>query len=213
MLLICLILFTVHPQLAAGVDTSVGKDDVEVVEDVVAVPVASEVGKPRNTLTVIGRLHPVLIHFPIALLYLLLIVEIGAFCLRLQRFKDHQLEYYEEDGRNRKSVASSPVLEIVARWVVIGAALSFVPAAATGFLRAGELPSSEAVDILWHRNAALAAAVLTLTAAVLRTSTPAGKHGTKLYVYYFLLISGALLIALAGHMGGELVYGEDYLPF
>ncbi len=79
-------------------------------------------------------------------------------------------------------------------------------------LRLNELsPSAERLQTAMnHRNVMLAAAILVGSAAGLRF----GKRelGSLKHLYLALLVASFVLIAVGGHLGAALVYGEDFLP-
>jgi uncharacterized membrane protein len=137
-------------------------------------------------------MHPALVHFPIAWVFLLLLLEAWALLAR-------------RDDLHR---AGLPLLVL--------ACVSFVPAALTGFLRAsamGNDPEFRALMIP-HRNMNIAAGAACLAALVLRARRGNAAGGAKARWPYLLLVgTGAALLLAAGHLGGKLVFGPGYLPF
>jgi uncharacterized membrane protein len=105
------------------------------------------------------------------------------------------------------------------RWgfyTLTGTILSFVPAMTTGFLNARNQLSSSAdrlALITTHRNLIIAMGTICVAAFVLRVSRRAGLTDVSRRVYLCLIYIAAGLIGLAGHLGGKLVFGVDYLPF
>jgi uncharacterized membrane protein len=133
----------------------------------------------------LGRLHPLLVHFPIALL---LVAAALTFL-----------------GARRERWASA-----VGVCLALGA-LGAVAAAGSGWLNAAHdsQPRSLEETLFWHRWCGVATAVLsviawygarptTRLALARRTSRPA-------------LLAAVATIVWGGHLGGELVYGEGYL--
>jgi len=147
---------------------------------------------PRDPVVIFGRLHPALVHFPIAWIVLLLLLE----CMHLKR--ETKINY---------------LFLNVLPWLVVA---SFIPALISGFLRFDELPQEQ--DFVGpasiHRNLMLATFLSLVLSLVCRFFTQ--KKRNKLfwqYCYLGLLVLAVVLGTLGGHEGGELVYGDDHLPF
>jgi uncharacterized membrane protein len=132
-----------------------------------------------------GRLHPLLIHFPIALVLAAVIAEAVALT--------------GDDARWR-TVATANAQ---------AGALFAVLAAAAGWLLAGR-PGGDTPPLLeWHRWIGSLAAVAAVVAAA--TASAAGGRGRSAIWMYRLALAGAgLLVAIAGHLGGVLVWGADF---
>lgn len=153
-------------------------------------PPASDRGRLE---LLVGRVHPMLVHFPTALLLAAALAEMM--------------------GALRGSSGSSTS----ARFCVALGALGAVAAAITGWQRAQAfvpLPGTEShVDI--HRWLAVATAgyalLLTLVGVWARErSTQVRSPGLGLFRWGLLL--GAALVAVTAHYGGTLVFGADF-PF
>jgi len=134
-----------------------------------------------------GRLHPLLVHFPIGLVLVAAGAELLAILMR------------------------QPVSSAVAQANIrVGAALA-AAAAVAGWLLARQ-PDFEASRALeWHRWLAVAAtsgAILTAAATVVAKRSPAA-----LWIYRALLLTSAAAVAVTGHLGGSLVWGADFLHF
>ena len=67
--------------------------------------------------------------------------------------------------------------------------------------------------IIKHRNVMLAALGCTVVALVLRLWRKNQLAGAVYYAYLGFLLVATALMSLGGHLGGKLVFGEDYLPF
>jgi uncharacterized membrane protein/mono/diheme cytochrome c family protein len=136
-----------------------------------------------------ARLHPVLVHFPIALLF----VAAGSECLRLIR-------------RNTK------VSPVSIACCLIGAA-SAAAAAGSGWINAAtqihDSSQQQAVDL--HRWVGLAAAALGVLGASLAIALRRNPGRRVSLIYAAVLTLAAAGSGVAGHLGGSLVYGEDYL--
>jgi len=135
-----------------------------------------------------GRVHPMLVHFPIALLLVAGVVELFRFVTR----------------REQPSALAFGCL-------VFGA-LGAAAAAGSGWLYAEHDPPGRRVAELleWHRWTAVvcaAAALLAIPAALLRRGA---EGGARVWIYRVLISVAVVGAGGAGHLGGELVYGEGY---
>lgn len=136
----------------------------------------------------LGRLHPMLVHFPIALLVMAAVAEFVRF-------------------RPREALSG------VAFFCVSFGALAALFAAATGYLNADlERHSRSLADILdSHRVAGTVLAAFALVTWILMAIHRAGRVAALVVPYRLSLIVTALLVAPVGHLGGTLVFGEGYL--
>lgn len=141
-----------------------------------------------------GRLHPILVHFPIALVTAAAAIEVW----RLLR---------RERG---VSGASAPLL--------MAAAITALAATGSGWLNAAWEHGGDASDHLTrHRwlGTIIAFALLGVAIVAMRArrqaSTLGGSAGSFVIAQRFGALGGAAVVALVGHLGGELVHGEDYL--
>ena len=146
---------------------------------------------PTTLFGVMGRLHPALVHLPIAWTLLLCLVELIAL------------------ARPQEGWRSAGLYLSILTW------LSFLPAALTGLLRLEQLPQDpEALaPALLHRNIMYIAAGLASTVALLRVLAKNRLTGPRRLVYLALVCLTFALVGLGAHLGGKLVYGDDYLPF
>jgi uncharacterized membrane protein len=135
-------------------------------------------------MTLAGRLHPLLVHFPIAFVLLAAISEIAAMTTR------------------------HPTWHVVARATVRAGALASVAAAIAGWLLAGAPDVGTAIELEWHRWLALGATAGVLAAA---TATAARPSTAGRWLYRVFLFASAAGIALAAHIGARLVWGADFL--
>lgn len=134
-----------------------------------------------------GRVHPMLVHFPIALL-------IAAAVLEMLRRK----------GRERPARGA---------YACLGMAAFFgVAAAAAGWLNAALEPHSRslATTLTNHRWLGVATASCALLAFLFATLQRFGWAGAAT-PYRGLLLLAAILVMPTGHLGGTLVFGKDYL--
>jgi uncharacterized membrane protein len=134
----------------------------------------------------IGKFHPLLVHFPIALVLAAAAAELVAI------------------ATPRPAWRTVAVANIRA-----GAAIGIVTAI-TGWLFA----SSPAVDVTtsleWHRWLGLAGAAGAIGAALLSSRLHGASRRSAL-AYRCLLFVTALLVAITGHLGGTLVWGAGFL--
>jgi len=137
-------------------------------------------------MALIGRLHPMLIHFPIALVIAAVAAESAATATGDDRWR----------------------LVAVAN-VRVGAAFALV-AAAAGW-RLALAPGAEMTPLLeWHRWVGSIGAGVTIAAAI-ATFGAGGPSSIKLSIYRVALFGAGALVAVAGHLGATLVWGADFL--
>ena len=133
----------------------------------------------------LGRLHPLLVHFPIGLLVVALLLEILTI------------------GGKRKGLREG------INWMIyIGAGFAVFSALFGWFLKTQEAYTGDLVDN--HQYAGIATAVLAIvTAIILKNSLK--KTIVNLKAYRFMLFATVVLLTIAGHLGANLTHGEDYL--
>lgn len=138
-----------------------------------------------------GRTHPMLVHFPIALLIAGVLFEFIAIIVRKDRTKP-----------------SSAGLACV----VVGA-LGAGAAAWAGWLNADlETHGRGVADLMeTHRWLGIIAASLAGLALVAGLIGVSGKARAMTAVYRIALVLAAGVVGAAGHWGGSMVYGEGYL--
>jgi uncharacterized membrane protein len=136
-------------------------------------------------MAIIGRLHPLLIHFPIVLVFVAVAAE-SASALR----KDDRWRWVAVS--NLRAAAVCGVLAAVAGWRL----------AATGDVDATAL-------LEWHRWLGTAGAAVTAAAAA--TTWLDRRFGSRgVWIYRIALLGAAGLVGIAGHLGGLLVWGVNY---
>ena len=140
----------------------------------------------RRVFQLIGKFHVLVIHFPIGLIAAAAAVESWRM---LRRHQD-----------------ISPVVRFCvyfgAAGAVVAAVLGWVHAPFSGY------DASAAGTLLLHRWAGVAAATGAVVAATL--SELDNLSGRRSLTCRFTLFGAALLIGAAGHLGGTLVYGDDF---
>lgn len=133
----------------------------------------------------LGRLHPLLVHFPIGLLF-------TGFILELLTLKG-----------KRKGLRDG-----ISFMVYIGAGFAVFSALFGWFLKTQEDYTGNLVDN--HQYTGIATAVLALiTALVLKSSLKKSPLNFKAYRIVFLMT--VVLLTIAGDLGANLTHGEDYL--
>jgi uncharacterized membrane protein len=137
-------------------------------------------------MALIGRLHPMLVHFPIGLVLIAAVAEVVAMMTDLRKWR---------------TVAVANVR----------AGAVFTLGAAIAGWRLASSPGIDATSSLeWHRWLGTIAAVAVFGAA-LSTAGADGRSPFGLWVYRTTLFWAAALVALTGHLGGLLVWGADFL--
>jgi uncharacterized membrane protein len=132
-----------------------------------------------------GRLHPLLVHFPIALILIAAIAEFVSVAARFPKW-------------HTVAVAN----------VRAGAAFA-VASAGAGWLLASSRIVEASPSLEWHRWLGLMAALAAVAAAL--TTGEIDRPPTRLWLYRIALFSAAALVAVAGHFGAVLVWGADFV--
>jgi uncharacterized membrane protein/mono/diheme cytochrome c family protein len=148
-----------------------------------------------NLLEFVGRLHLLLVHFPIAL------VLTGGFVELFGR------------GHARPSARST------ARWCLGLGAAAGVLAVASGWIHAGHVPfgRSQSWTLLLHRSAGIAATLAaSMTWLISRPPCrPDDRREGEGRGYRIGFLVSCALVGLTGHLGASLVHGKGFLlaPF
>ena len=202
-----------HPAPAAAKHTpaaapSPAEEKVEKIEEVEAVEPVDAKGEtdagggdkpegapksdaPLGPVDYVGHLHSAMVHLPIAWVMLLLLVDVAAW------------------GFGRMELAS-------AGFYLNGLALvSFIPAAITGLVRVTQLAqdAESLAPALLHRNIMYGCAALCAALLGIRVKAHNKLDGPIKWVYLALLAITVGLVSFGGHLGGKLVFGDDFLPF
>jgi uncharacterized membrane protein len=134
----------------------------------------------------IGRLHPLLVHFPIALVIAAVVAEGAAAAGRDRRW--HQVAV-----TNIRAGALFSLLSAFAGWrLAFGLGMDAMPL------------------LEWHRWVGTAAAGLAVAAAV-ATHEADGRSPAASTVFRLVLFGAGALVGVAGHLGGLLVWGAEFL--
>lgn len=137
-------------------------------------------------MALIGRLHPMLVHFPIGLVLIAAVAEVVAMTTGLRDWRAVAVA-------NVRAGAVFAIGAVIAGW------------------RLASSPGIEATSSLeWHRWLGTIAAMAVFGAA-LATGGARGRSPFALWVYRITLFWAAALVAVTGHLGGLLVWGADFL--
>ena len=156
--------------------------DIELTSNLALLQSTSE-----SLLPTFGRLHILVVHFPIALLFMAALAEFI-----------HAIK--SSSGRSPTAFACLGV-----------GALGAVLAAASGWIHADVEPLGSSVEelVFRHRWLGVGAAVSSSLAFFLVAFAP--QRGLARKLYRGLLALSVLLVAVGAHYGGSLVYGSGYL--
>ena len=134
-----------------------------------------------------GRLHPIMVHLPLGLLFAAFAVE----AVRLIQRRSH-------------ISAFTPIALGIA-------ALGAVVASGTGWFFAEGEGSSD--SLFWHRWLGIASAgVLILLAWMAVRAARDSAQGAQITpIVRGVLLASALLVGWVGHLGGDMVWGENYV--
>jgi uncharacterized membrane protein len=136
-------------------------------------------------MALIGKLHPLLVHFPIALVLAAAAAELVA--IATPRHAWHSIAV-----ANLRAGAAMGVLTAITGWLL------------------ASLPSVDATPTLeWHRWVGMTGAVGALAAALLSSRLHAQSR-RPVAVYRVALFGAACLVAITGHLGGTLVWGAEF---
>jgi uncharacterized membrane protein len=134
----------------------------------------------------IGRLHPLLIHFPIALVIAAALAEGAAIVTGNKAWRTVAVG-------NVRAGAIFAFFAIIAGWCL-----------ARG-------PDTETSPLLeWHRWLGTVAAGPTLAAAF-ATGDVGRRSPSGVWIYRIALFAAGILVAVTGHLGGLLVWGANFV--
>jgi uncharacterized membrane protein len=134
----------------------------------------------------IGKFHPLLVHFPIALVLAAAAAELGVIATPYKAWR---------------AVAVANIRAAAAMGVV---------AATTGWLFALSPSVDPTTPLEWHRWLGMAAAAGAIGAALVSFGLHA-PSSRPAFVYRLTLFVTAILVAITGHLGGTLVWGAGFL--
>jgi uncharacterized membrane protein len=137
-------------------------------------------------MSVIGTFHPLLVHFPIALVLAAAAAELVVI------------------ARRRQAWRTVAVVNVSA-----GAAMGVVTVI-TGWLFASSPVVDATTPLEWHRWLGMAGAVGAIGAALLSLRLH-GSSRRRALLYRVTLFVTALLVAVTAHLGGTLAWGAGFL--
>lgn len=143
----------------------------------------------RETIRVVGRFHPLLVHFPVALILTAAAAEILYAVRKRQEFGTAAL-----------------FLITAAAWMSMPAFIAGFAAAAG---RAFEPDLQRALSV--HRIAGVVTPMLAVMAAGMGQSTRRSGQVWEQMTYRVFLALAAVAVIAAGWYGGKLVYGPKFL--
>ncbi|PVD51022.1 hypothetical protein DC498_16505 [Terrimonas sp.] len=129
----------------------------------------------------LGRFHPLVVHLPIGIIVFAVLLVI--------------ISAY------RKSILLDKAIDIALLAGFAGAVFAIV----TGFLLSGK-GGYDANTLSWHKWIGIAAAIVCFACWLTRRKPEPGKKTSNA-----LLIISTILIAIGGHLGGNMTHGEGYL--
>ncbi len=136
-------------------------------------------------MALIGRLHPVLVHFPIALI-------VAAFGCELVSMATRLREWHVAAVVNLRIGAAFAVGSAIAGWI---------------FASSPMVDASPSLE--WHRWAG-ACTALAAAGAVLSARSSPDNSSRAIWMYRAALATAAALVAVTGHLGGVLVWGAHF---
>lgn len=138
----------------------------------------------------LAKLHPAIVHFPIALIF--------------------SAVFFEFARRRRPGAEFRPAA--FSLYSIFPAAISACVAATTGTLDAAIAGhgGNNAVILGQHEFLGIASAVAAGCAAFSALAAFRVTGSRRFYIYRGTLVCAVLLTTLAGHQGAKLIYGEDY---
>lgn len=139
-----------------------------------------------NYLYWVGIIHPMIIHFPIALIFVAALAEI----------------LYLLTKKNIYSCAGE--------FAIVCAAIAIVPTVLTGlaFAYSADYTGKTAVFLWWHQYLGLFTALMTLAAAYIRECD--WKEGQSRGLYYLFLGISFMTVSLTAFLGGEMAWGYPF---
>jgi len=152
---------------------------------------ATDHKQQSSLLTFIGKMHPLVIHFPIALVFTALLFTGLALFLKVEIF-------------NTLSI-----------YLIYFAALSAVLSVVLGLIAGSNAsyPSFILSSFEWHRILGISTSLVTLITAYVGYRQLSQNPNGGVMLYRLVLLLNAILIGITGHLGATLVYGIDYFNF
>lgn len=143
-----------------------------------------------SLITFIGKFHPMVVHFPIALLIAAALSE----TIAIVRSK-------------------SGISEVTIFCLFLGSISAFA-AVVLGWINASGAEYSETIGsisvVTLHRWTGVATMIVAIVASFLAIKAKESSDFTKVKVFRGVLFASAILVSIAGHLGASLVFGLDY---
>jgi uncharacterized membrane protein/mono/diheme cytochrome c family protein len=147
----------------------------------------AQAGAVDAWMDLVGRLHPLMVHFPVALVVVAALVELWSAV--------------------RRHEGPSP-FALTSVWF---AAVFGVAAACSGWANAAYGGESTSVDLFLHRWGGVAVAGVLVALAITGTNAARAGHAGWSGLWRMGLVLCAGMVAVVGHFGGNLVHGEGYV--
>ena len=175
----------------ASADTFATGEEEEETEEAAAKEAIQDETPPPSSGFDIGRTfakaHPLLVHFPIALLFAGILAEFLRFARK-----------------------GSPRMTFAASWCLWLGTAGAIISVWSGWLNADVAGHSDP-SVFFHRWSGVTVAALAVIVLAVRSFLGNGTRKTRIALFALLVALVAGIIA-TGHSGGELVYGEGYFP-
>lgn len=150
---------------------------------------APTAGKKVGFIAYLGRFHPLFVHFPIAL------ILFAGFCEFL----------FMVQGKEFLSVAARFVLYYASALAIVAVVLGLADATGT------PIDATLQGTFEGHRLMGVTTAVMALLAALLARMASRQRSAWCVRLYRLALLLAMASVAVTGHLGGTLVFGQGYL--
>ncbi|HEY4301295.1 MAG TPA: DUF2231 domain-containing protein [Candidatus Didemnitutus sp.] len=127
-----------------------------------------------------GRLHPLVVHFPIALILVAAVLDLVGCC--------------------RRQAFAAGVFDVLLGFAALGSLASV----ATGWWFARQQENADGATLQWHRWLGVAVAALATGCWLVGRVSPGHKARR------WLVWVTALTVVICGHLGGLLVWHDDF---
>jgi uncharacterized membrane protein/mono/diheme cytochrome c family protein len=142
--------------------------------------------EPPEILTFLGRFHPLLVHIPIGFLFVAFMLEVFS---RMQRYREL-----------RHAVTFILLLGTIS--AVVSAVMGYFLSLSGGY---------ETDTLFWHQWLGIGVAALSVVAYVLKANADRRPAFAAARVYFPVFVLAVFFTMGAGHYGGALTHGSDYL--
>jgi len=134
----------------------------------------------------LGRLHPLIVHFPIALIVVAALMELFTF------------------GKFNSKIRPGIIL-----LAAIGAISAILAAPMGWLLAANEGTSGEVLDL--HKWIGVGTAIFSVITLIFLPKANRNPTSAQIKTYRAILFITAICVSVTGHFGGSLTHGEDFL--